>query len=868
MFIMPPVFNAGDTVYFFFDTYDSNGASVTITGLAVTDIEVYKNGSVTQRSSDSGYALLDTDGIDFDGTVGLHGFSIDTSDNTDAGFWADGAQYLVNVNAITVDSQTVRFSYMLTLGYLLRPTTAGRKLDVSSGGEAGIDWANIGSPTTTVGLSGTTVKTATDVETDTADIQSRLPAALISGRIDASVGAMAANTVTASAIADGAIDAATFAADVDAEILSYLVDDATRIDASSLNTATVTTIPAIVADTNELQTDWTNGGRLDLIIDAILVDTAEIGAAGAGLTEAGGTGDQFTAIPWNAAWDVEVQSEVQDAIEANNLDHLMKVAVDTDFPTTVHNDSALAYLAHDGIGTGGLFDRTTDSLEAIRNRGDSDWITATGFSTHSASDVWSVGTRTLTSGTNIDGSTFTAIPWNAAWDAEVQSECSDALTAINLDHLLSSGVDTDFDTTVHTDSVIGYLAHNGVGTDGGYDRATDSLEALYDAIQAIDVGTGSGGTDWTSAERTAIRSILGFDGSGNVTDPSTGILDTIRDDILALDFSTFDPTTDKVTLADGVTHGGTTAKLRLGAASSTDPALHVTNSVGTAVLFNASGTTVGHGLHLSGGTGAAGARLTGGNSGLQCIASNNGSGVYFQASGSGNVIDGFTSGTGDYWNQNFTEQIRAGLSTLTSAQVNTEVDTALADINLDHLVKIAVDTDFATTVHSDSIIGQIAHNGIGTDGGFDRTTDSLEAIRDRGDNSWITATVPPIPSAASIADAVYDEARTGHNTSGTFGETLTSLNARLPGSGTISTLSSGDIPTASQNATAILAAGDVDGYTLEETLKLCLAALAGKLSGAATTTVTIRAADDSKARITATVDADGNRSAVTLDVAG
>src|SRR6185436_11795256 len=85
-------------------------------------------------------------------------------------------------------------------GYL-QPTTAGRTLDVSAGGEAGIDWANIGSPTTTVGLSGTTVKTATDVETDTQDIQSRLPAALISGRIDATVGAMQANVMTAAAAA-------------------------------------------------------------------------------------------------------------------------------------------------------------------------------------------------------------------------------------------------------------------------------------------------------------------------------------------------------------------------------------------------------------------------------------------------------------------------------------------------------------------------------------------------------------------------------------------------------------------------------------------------------------------------------------------
>jgi hypothetical protein len=72
------------------------------------------------------------------------------------------------------------------------------------------------------------------------------------------------------------------------------------------------------------------------------------------------------------------------------------------------------------------------------------------------------------------------------------------------------------------------------------------------------------------------------------------------------------------------------------------------------------------------------------------------------------------------------------------------------------------------------------------------------------------------------------------------------------------------LPTLSQ----ILAGGDIDGFTLEETLKLCLAALAGKLDGAATTTITIRSADDSANRIVATVDADGNRSAVTLDATG
>lgn len=70
----------------------------------------------------------------------------------------------------------------------LAPTVPGRTLDVSAGGEAGIDWSNVGSPTSVLFLSGTTIKTATDVEADTADIQSRVPAALVAGKMDSSVG--------------------------------------------------------------------------------------------------------------------------------------------------------------------------------------------------------------------------------------------------------------------------------------------------------------------------------------------------------------------------------------------------------------------------------------------------------------------------------------------------------------------------------------------------------------------------------------------------------------------------------------------------------------------------------------------------------
>ncbi|HQR20744.1 MAG TPA: hypothetical protein PKV98_07750 [Burkholderiaceae bacterium] len=101
---------AGAVLPIMFNTYaGSTGASVTLTGLAVTDIEVYKGTSMTQRASDAGYTLLDTDGIDLDGVTGIHGFSIDTGDNTDASFYTVGSFFTVVVSAVTVDSQTVNF---------------------------------------------------------------------------------------------------------------------------------------------------------------------------------------------------------------------------------------------------------------------------------------------------------------------------------------------------------------------------------------------------------------------------------------------------------------------------------------------------------------------------------------------------------------------------------------------------------------------------------------------------------------------------------------------------------------------------------------------------------------------------------------
>lgn len=78
----------------------------------------------------------------------------------------------------------------------------------------------------------------------------------------------------------------------------------------------------------------------------------------------------------------------------------------------------------------------------------------------------------------------------------------------------------------------------------------------------------------------------------------------------------------------------------------------------------------------------------------------------------------------------------------TPAQVNTEVDTALADVNLDHLVGTAA----PAIAPAGTYIDILADDGTAT---YDRTTDSLQAIRDRGDVDWTTGSGTGLTALAS-----------------------------------------------------------------------------------------------------------------------
>jgi hypothetical protein len=99
----------GDTLYIPLQYFNDSGASISIgSTLAVTDIEVFKDGSATQRATDSGYAILGDTG-NFDDRIGFKGISIqlfNTSD--DASFYAAGSTYWVAIDNVTVDARTVR----------------------------------------------------------------------------------------------------------------------------------------------------------------------------------------------------------------------------------------------------------------------------------------------------------------------------------------------------------------------------------------------------------------------------------------------------------------------------------------------------------------------------------------------------------------------------------------------------------------------------------------------------------------------------------------------------------------------------------------------------------------------------------------
>lgn len=225
---------------------------------------------------------------------------------------------------------------------LLAPTVAARTLDVSAGGEAGVDWANVGSPTTAVNLS------ATNIDVDQV-------VASVSGAVGSVTGAVGSVT--------GAVGSVTGAVgSVTGNVGGNVVGSVASVTAGVTLAANAITAAATAADfTTEIQTGLATAAALATVgtnVSAILVDTAEIGAAGAGLTA---LATQASVNTIDDLLDTEIA-----AIKAKTDNLPAAPAAVGDIPTAVQNADAL--LGRNVAGGSSAGRLVKEALYVLRNK--------------------------------------------------------------------------------------------------------------------------------------------------------------------------------------------------------------------------------------------------------------------------------------------------------------------------------------------------------------------------------------------------------------------------------------------------------------------------------------------------------------------
>lgn len=379
--------------------------------------------------------------------------------------------------------------------------------------------SNVASPAT-AGYPAVTLK----VGTGTGEIN------LSSGKAPATiaVGDLAASSVTASSLATDAVD----------EIRDGILNRATS------SHATAGTVGKAIADAASqaaaanaaigTPSDLGNGATIAGNLVTIEGQTDDIGANGAGLTAiptiasvttvgsvtgavgsvTGNVGGNVTGSIGSLATQAkaDVQAEAEDALVAKGLDHLVSASV---AGADVADNSIIAKMvSKSATADWDTFANTTDSAEALRDRGDVAWLTATGFSTLDAAGVRSaVGLASA----NLD-TQLADIPNLSEFNDRTLATASYA-TAANQTTILNrigafagSGVNTIlgfFQALTRSD------ATNPSDIGGAFTPTTDSLEAIANGV--ADGVSSIKGAD--SRDLTEVYDHAGGGGGSGLTGP-------------------------------------------------------------------------------------------------------------------------------------------------------------------------------------------------------------------------------------------------------------------------------------------------------------------------------------------------------------
>lgn len=582
----------------------------------------------------------------------------------------------------------------------------------------------------------------------------------------------------------------------------------------------------------------------------------------------------LTALP-NAAADAAGGLAISDAggLDLDTLNsNVSAVKTKTDsltFTQSGHVDANVLMVSNDSAAA--------DNLEADYD--------GAGYakSASSIATVTTVGTVTTLSGhtpqtgdsyarIGANGAGLTAVPWNASWDAEVQSEVNDGLVALGLDHLVSASV---AGTDITDDSIVAQLVSASATADwDDFDNTTDSMQAIRDRGDAAWT-TGAGGSDRLLMVDTTIATLssqtsftltagsadddaynnctIVIEDASTATQKAVGMVSDYAGSTKTVTLK-YDPgiftmaTSDKVYILAENSLKSTAQNRQLDVTATGAAGIDWGNveNQSTAVDLSATDIQLCDTITTYTGntvqTGDAFARL-GAPAGASVSAD-----IATVVTQIGTAGDGLSNIP---WNASW------------DTEVQSECNDALVALNLDHVAAASVS---GTDIVDNSIVAKLVSASATADwDDYVNTTDSLQAIRDRGDSAWPTATGFSTHSAADVRTEMDSNST---QLSAIVADT-NELQTDWANGGRLDLI----LDSAAVKTGYSLSSSGLDSIVIEtgvnarQAISVIASAAVGVLAGAATTTVTIAAAENSGTnRITATVDADGNRDSVTLSL--
>jgi hypothetical protein len=318
--------------------------------MASTDARPIPQKNVAYRVT---FPILDADGDLVTGATGL-----DSEVSKDGGTFADctseateiatsSGMYFLDLTSTEMNADTV--------AVIVKTTSSGAKTTpiVMYPEEAGDIRVNV------TQVNGTN-QTAGDIMADTNDIQTRLPAALVSGRMDASVGAMAANVLTATAINADAITDAKVAADVTIASVTGAVGSVTGNVGGNVNGSVGSVVGAVGSVTGNV------GGNV----------TGSVGSVATGGITAGSiAADAIGASELAADAVTEIQSGLATAAALATVDTVVDaIQAKTDnLPSDPADASVVAGLIAGVDAKVDIIDSNVDAVLGDTNELQTDW---------------------------------------------------------------------------------------------------------------------------------------------------------------------------------------------------------------------------------------------------------------------------------------------------------------------------------------------------------------------------------------------------------------------------------------------------------------------------------------------------------------